>query len=371
MPSNADRQNIKKVTRNLFFKGVDLGFIKPDTQRIRVNGVVQTAEVDQIAATIAKAVLNGFAPELEVTLMRTDIDFVAGVILSGLTGYRAGTNGPSYGFGNPEIDMDLVAGELLSIPKNNAPGVRTDSIRMGLAYPSPETIELLMGKNNFQELPLKFVVLPDLEQDIYFQMMEIGNIDAEGLAPLGVFLQTNTPFVKGAKTLTTLGLSVSDQQQIQVYRLDGVASGVVADLQAGINATDTAVPYENASQNNPFLVNQVLQLDSGEVVLVTAVTPATLTTGTLTVVRGAYGTTAASHLTGVEISILKNVYRVNVTQVADIVSSQPTRVKAGNVTGDLGLNQKGLLSHAGTSGAANIVATVGGVSSPALVATAA
>ena len=373
MPSNADRQNIKKVTRNLFFKGVDLGFIKPDSQKIKVQGVVQTAEVDQIAAKIAKAVLNGFAPELEVTLMRTDIDFVAGVLLQGMTGYRAGTNGPSYGFGNPEIDMDLIAGELMSIPKNNPPGVRTDSIRMGLAYPSPETVELLMGKNNFQEIPLKFICLPNLDADIYFQMMEIGNIDAEGLAPLGVFLQTNTPFIKGAKSMTAMTLSPSEQQQIQAYRIDGVISGVVADISAAINATVTTIPYQNASQNNPFVVGQVVRLGGagGELALVVGVTPATLTSGTIEVVRGAYGTAAASHAINDDIDILKNVYRVNFTQQAEFTSDNTARVKVGNVAGDLGINQKGTLSHGGTAGVANVKATVQGINSPNLVVTAA
>lgn len=371
--TNEERQNIRKVIRNLFFKGQSLGPIKPNSQKVGINGIVQTAEVDQIPATIAKAVMNGFAPVLEVTLMRTDIDFVAGVVLSGMTGYRAGTNGPSYGLGVPEIDMDLLAGELLSIPAKNAPGVRTDSIRMGLAYPDPSTIELLMGKSNFQEITLKFNVLPDLEADIYFQMMEIGNIDAEGLDPLAVFIQTNTPFHRGAKSLLAMSLSVSSQQQIQVYRIDGAASGVVADIVADINSTDTTILTENASQNNPYIVGQVLRLGGvgGELALLTAVTPTSLTEHTLTVVRGAYGSTAASHLAGVEVEILKNVYRVNCTQQADITSSVPARIKAGNVAGALDLNLKGLLSDGGTAGASNIVATVGTgpVSSPTLVVT--
>lgn len=373
MPSNADRQNIIKVTRNLFFKGVDLGFIKPNSQKVRVNGAIQTAEVDQIAATIAKAVLNGFAPELEVTLMRTDIDFIAGVILQGMTGYRYGTNGPLYGFGNPEIDMDLLAGELMSIPKNNAAGVRTNSIRMGLAYPSPETIELLMGKGQFQEIPLKFVVLPDLEEDIWFQMMQMGNLDAENLAPLAVFLQTSTPFIKGAKSLTAMTLSVAEQQQLQAYRLDGVGSGVVADLGAGINSTDTVVPYVNASQNNPFIKGQLVRIGgpSGELAVVDGVAPTTLLTGNLTLIRGAYNNSNAAHLVGAEIEIMKNVYRVNFTQMANFSSDQPTRVKVGNVAGNLGLDQKGVISHAGTAGLAVIKATVQGVDSPNFQVTAA
>jgi hypothetical protein len=373
MPSNADRQNIIKVTRNLFFKGVDLGFIKPNSQKVRVNGQIQTAEVDQIAATVAKAVLNGFAPELEVTLMRTDIDFVAGVLLQGMTGYRYGTNGPLYGFGNPEIDMDLLAGELLSIPKNNQPGVRTNSIRFGLAYPSPDTIELMMGKGQFQEIPLKFVVLPDLEEDIWFQMMQMGNLDAEGLAPLAVVLQTATPFMKGAKSLTAMTLGVGEQQQIQAYRLDGVPSGVVADLGANITATDTTVPYVNASQNNPFVKGQLVRIGgaSGELALVDAVTPTTLQAGTLTLIRGAYKNNNASHTSGDEIMIMKNVYRVNITQIANFTSDQPTRVKVGNVPGNLGIDQKGVISHAGTAGAAVIKATVQGVDSPNFTVTAA
>lgn len=368
MPSNADRQNIRKQVMNLFYKGVDLGFIKPDTLRTRINGVVQTAEVDQIAATIAKAVLNGFAPEIEVTLMRTDIDFIGGVLLEGMIGYRAGTNGPAYGFGNPETDMDLIAGELLLVPKNNQPGIRTNSVRMALAYPSAETLELAMGKNNFQELTLRFVCLPDLEADLYFQMMEMGNIDAEGNAPLGVFIQTSTPFRTGAKTLTAITLSKHSQQMLQCYRCDGAPSGVVAECDGNVTSGDVTIVYKNASTNNPFVVGQTLRIGT-ELYEVTGVTPSSLTAGSLAVVPGAFGSTQAGHLDGATIEILKNVYRVNFTQQAIWASSDGTKVKAGNVAGDMGLNRKGLISHV-AAGSSNVTATIQAVSSPAVAVTA-
>lgn len=374
MPSLADRKNIRKQVMNLFYKGVDLGFVKPDSLKVKINGVIQTAEVDQIAATVAKAVLNGFAPEVEVTLMRTDNDFIGGVLLQGMVGYMAGTNGPKYGFGNPEIDMDLIAGELLLVPKNNPPGTRTNSIRVALAYPSPDTLELAMGKNNFQELPLKFIVLPDLEADLFFQMMEMGNIDAEGLAPLGVFIQTSNPFRTGARSLRTMGLTKFEKQLLQAYRFDGAPSGVTALLNGAVTAGASTLSYDTASQNNPFVVGQTLRIITGgtpEFYEVTAVNPATPTSGTLTVVPGAFGSGEIAHNDNDTIEILKNVFRVNFTQQAIWATTDATRVAVGNVPGDLGDNRKGLVRHGGTAGAADITATVQGVQSPLLTITAA
>lgn len=368
MPSTADRQNIRKQVSNLWFKQQDLGFIKPDSLKISINGKVQTAEADQIAATIAKAVLNGFAPEVSVTLMRTDNDFIFGVLLEGMVGYMAGINGPKYGLGNPEIDMDLIAGELLIVPKNNAAGVRTNSARIALAYPSPETLELAMGKNNFQELTLKFVVLPDLDADLYFQMMEFGNIDAEGIAPLGVFIQTSSPFRTGVKTLTAMTLTRFSRQALQCYRFDGAASGVTALCDGAVTSGDIAIVYKSASQNNPFLVGQTIRIGS-ECYDVTGVTPATLTTGTLAVIPSAYGTTQAGHANGDTIEILKNVYRVNFTQQAAWSSSVTARVKVGNTIGDTGLERKGLISHVegATTGTSNVKASADGIDSPNVV----
>jgi hypothetical protein len=370
MPTIEDRQNIRKQVMNMIYKGRDLGYLKPDSLKVRINGRVQTAEVDQIAATIVKAVLNGFAPEVEVTLMRTDQDFIGGVLLEGMVGYKAGTNGPEYGFGNPEVDMDLIAGELLLVPKNNAAGVRTNSVRIPLCYPTPETLELAMGKNNFQELVLRFVVLPDVDADLYFQMMSIGNIDAEGSAPLGVFLQTSTPFRTGVKSLTAITLTKFEKQLIQVYRIDGTPSGTTALANGAITSGDTSIVYDNASQNNPFVIGQVVRIGS-ELYDVVSVTPATLTTGTIGVIPAAYGTTQAGHADNSTIEILKNVYRVNFTQQAAWASGNITAAIVGNVAGALDDTRKGLISHGGTPGTANIVATIQAVASPNLVVTAA
>ena len=369
MPTLADRQNIRKQVMNLIYKGTDLGYLKPDSLKVKINGRVQTVEVDQIAATVAKAVLNGFAPEIECTLMRTDQDFLGGVLLQGMVGYRAGTNGPLYGFGNPELDMDLIAGELLVIPKNNPPGIRTNSVRVGLCYPTPETLELAMGKNNFQELTLRFIVLPDIEADLFFQMMSMGNIDAEGLAPLNVFIQTASPFRTGAKSLTALTLTPFERQLLQAYRIDGAASGTTALLNGASLSGQTTLSYDNASQNNPFIVGQVVRIGS-ELFEVTAVAPATLTTGTITVIPGAYGSTLAGHADNSTIEILKNVYRVNFTQEATWSSTVPANVAVGNVAGALDDNRKGLIRNGGTPGASVVKATVQGIDSPDVTVTA-
>jgi Tfp pilus assembly protein PilX len=72
-------------------------------------------------------------------------------------------------------------------------------------------------------------------------------------------------------------------------------------LNAAITATATSAPIKWTSGSDPVAVNDVIQVDS-EQMLVTAITPVTSTTATLTVTRAQNGTTGAAHNSGKAVS---------------------------------------------------------------------
>ncbi|MGZ4340133.1 MAG: type IV pilus modification PilV family protein [Gaiellaceae bacterium] len=69
----------------------------------------------------------------------------------------------------------------------------------------------------------------------------------------------------------------------------------------GITASTTSVPVKWTTGSDPIAVNDVIQIDS-EQMKVTAITPVTSTTATLTVTRAQNGTTAATHANNAAVS---------------------------------------------------------------------
>lgn len=365
----------KKQVYWMIYKGINLGYFNPDT--LNINGQIMTTvlEVDQIDNPKARIDFDSIIPTVGVTFAQDSLDLLYQALLGDAAGFKAGTAGPLYGWGDIKRDMREFAGQLEIIPvKNYNEGNRLESFLIPNAYLDNQTIALLKGKGRFGNIPIVFDALPDEDAPQQFRYLWHGNLDAEGLAPNGIFITgTRRPRPEPAVSLPTIGVAAGTFDRLSAWLFYSFDSSNTAQVNnvAGILATDTNIVFDT-TVGRTFVVGDIIGIETTsdlEYMYVVAVN-----TDDIDVVRNYGGGLPAPivHADDTVITIQKGVYYWLANNIVTWVSSAPGTILAGDVVGAFDSTEKGRITNISKDGAtADIKASLLGKDSPNIIVTAA
>ena len=363
----------KKQVYYMIYKGVNLGYFNPDT--LNINGQILTTplEVDQIDNPKARVDYDSIIPTVGVTFAQDSIDLLYQGLLGDLAGFRAGTAGPLYGWGDIKRDAKEFAGQLEIIPvKNFNEGNRLESFLIRDAYLDTQTIALLKGKGRFGNVPIVFDALPDEDAPQQFRYLLHGNLDAEGLAPNGIFIIcTRRPRPEPSVSVPSIGVAAGTFDRLSAwlfYSFDSSNTALV-DKVGGILVGDTSIVFGTVV-GRTFVVGDIIKVGS-EYMFVSVVNSAT----DIDVVRnygGGLTTGPAAHIDTAVITIQQGVYYWLANNIVDWVSSAPGTILVGDVVGASDSTEKGRITNVSQDdGTALITASHLGKDSPDITVTAA
>jgi hypothetical protein len=365
MPSQADLEEIKKQSYNIQLGDDDLGFTEENTGlEINLNGVISTIGVDQLPAKIAVAEMEGWDIEILITLMRTDPEFVSNVVMKNYLAVKTGTNGDLYGLGGDNVKLSRLGRELKIVPTSYVSGDRLKSFIFWKAIILPENVKLIGAKGEYQKVQVKVIPIADLDKERGFMYGAWGNIDAEGIAPIGLMWMAGSRIPTPANNLVSIGMRVGakdDLKVLAVYKTDGQAGAL--DDATDINSSDTSITLDGFSVAG---VPTGSYLYAGtEAMYVTAGFSGT--SGTATVIRGVLGTIAAAHLDDDVFTIITPRF-YDETQQVSIASANSALVAVGNVANASDATRRGCIRAVAATASTNVTATKGSVTAVVSVA---
>jgi hypothetical protein len=370
-PTNAD---LKKILRNTYYlskDGVTLGYTKDDSTTLTIKGKVVATGVEQISAMVARADFVGWNDiKITTTLMSTNPDFVMGELWGDAFEFVAGdANGDAYYMGDPEIDIDLICGEIDMVPTKNAAGVKSNSFRFWKMYADPtQGISLIGSKNNFQEMQMTLIAMPDETQGQNARYGIAGNVLAGNTQPLSMMIVS---IPKGLPTILdgeySSGIKLYNTIQKDSIAVLGDRSATNYCLVNNVAGAGTDETIEYDGMVGAINIGDYVQLGTGP-------NPDDYEIGyvygknatELSVYRGMLGTKSrvANHADDTTIAVIENLRRVRVTQQATWASSDAAKATVGNDATVAGVaGQKGRITATGTAGATNITATWNGTAS--------
>jgi len=335
-----------------------LGFTDEGTLQVQIGTRIINKKVDQVSSPVVKAQLRGYTGRIRMRLAATDLRFIAETILGGAMDKvgENSANGPKFSLGDLDENVTTrLACEMTIVPEENEPGDLSDSFYFSRVIPTPETVlSIVSNGSDFAGLDLEFVALPDTSMPRARRLGWMGNIGAAGDdAPLGVFLALNeaeAPY----KTLTALTLTASQRASLRCYAAFGAADGVTCLLNGALgSATATSITVDNLSAGASFAVNDVLRIGTELVRVSTAYDSGT---GTIGIIRGCYGTTAATALDNANVERM-DVWVLDWTEQATFTSSDATKATVGDSALQTDDDKKGRLVHV-AAGSTNVKARV-------------
>lgn len=360
----AQIEAIDKERKELYWDGDNLGAIKPDTLKVKVNGKYTDVGVDQLAA-IAKTWLEGFEIMVEVVLYDVSPDFIKAKLMKNqLSSGVASSGDPFVGFGNTKVA--LPGAELLIHEYGVTSTTRTKDWLFWNTEAIMDATEFGYGGNTIKELAVKFRVYADTSKAVGYQYGIYG--DWQGLAdnavPKGVWIaMSNKAQVPGVH-LSAFTMKDGQQEECQCFAAYTASTYTVTAAindATDINSTDTVIVYDTLAGGS-FAVGDYILIGT-EYMYVNAATSTQLTVN-----RAVWGSTAAAHLDNAVISKCDTVSILRATDVATWASSSTGDFTVGTTFQGTGANKIGRVTWVST-GSGNLTATVNTKASPACVVT--
>jgi hypothetical protein len=358
---------------------VELGITQTGTPEFSAKGeYVNLEDADQFFGRIASQKV-GFGVMCKITFKEVSYADLFARILQGQMAQIV--DGVKFAYDGDTVPVNMnrdVAGELRLVPLGAAAGDLSEVITLWKAAPQLD-LKLAGDRTKYQTVDAEFIAYPDPSRPragfplsaAYFRLGDPTAIPADpdyifavfGDAPVAPYLHT-----------PAFSISAGDKKKTFWYGAYKTAlAGSTVTANGAISATATALVYDGKTIPGASYTGQYVELPSGEVVFCTLDTQATPTTGTLTIVRSALGSTAAAIADNDVVQLLdpNSIAILPVTERAAMASSAPAVATVGNSasTGSLVFGDKGLVAHV-TAGSTNITATIGATVSQNLVVTA-
>lgn len=364
--TNSQLDAIDKQRLEMIFDDVNLGVLKPDSLSVMLGGVYTPVTVDQLTGVI-KEWQEGFSISVKAILMDVSPSFIHGTLMNGAVGVKVGASGDAaVGFGSRKIDQRAISAELLLHEYGVAYTTRTTDWTFWKARAKFDGTEIAYGQGRVKELSVTFTIYPDLDQHVDFTYGCYGDassVTSESV-PKGTWISMGKNAQVPGKTLAAYTLGVNQLEQLQCFSAYSVDGSVTAALNDGtdINATDLTVTYDTLA-GGAFAVGDYIRMGT-EYMYVSA------DSGTaLTVVRGVWGSTAATHLDNAVITVQSDVSIIRTTNYATWATSVAADVTVGTTfqgSGSANIGNTAWVSN----GSSNITATVNTKASPNCVVTA-
>ncbi len=367
--TNQDAERVVKRQYDLYLNGTFIGFTLEGATNVTIGkNNVNVDDSEQIAAVLKTFSRLGTIT-VDTTLLELDFERLNQFYMKGLLTQQA-TN--KYSLGYQEIDQKDSANNFIlrMHPTQLADSDYTgDVLFHQVAITSDITIP--SSRDTKVEFPLQFTVFPDLDRDTDAAYGVFGDWTASDSDPSFIYLTTTKTAIAPYKHVPAISLDTGSNTDIQAIATYASTTTSTAALNeaAGITATDTSFDYDTASPDNAISDGDIIQIGT-ELIYVDSVSASSATAGTLTVVRGVGGSTAAAHLDNAVITVM-DVDFPNVTQTdgSSFTSGTPAAATVGDTAFGSGDNRRGRIVHV-AAGSSNVTAAIGATTSPNLAVTA-
>ena len=367
----------RSVQTNTF---VELGITKVGTPEFGAKGAyVNLDDADAFFGRIASQ-KTGWEVMCKITLQEISYAELYSRILQGQTGLVIDGVKKAYDGDTSPVNMTRdISGELRLIPLAAPAGDLSECITMWKAAPQVD-LKLAGDRTKYQTVDVEFMAYPDSTRKragfpfsaAYFRL---GDPTAIASDPDYIGFTFGDQPVAPYKHTPAFSIDAGDKKKTFAYgafTANKVAGNTVALNGAIATVTQTSVVYQTKTIAGESLTGQYVIVDS-EILYVTLDTQSTTTTGTLTVVRAALFSTAATHLTATVCTQQDplSLAVIPVTDRATFASGTPATATVGDSssTGSLVFGDKGLVTHV-AAGTTNVTATIGLTVSKNLVVTA-
>jgi hypothetical protein len=289
--------------------------------------------------------------------------FLADYVTTNTSGAKKGQD-----FGSIDIDHRGKAKTFLLHPSDKPDmSDQTEDFYFHLALLDARSIKFLGSQKKFQSYDLAFQFLPDFNQSLSKTFGTYGYRNITD-TPLGSWIQANKTANVPGKHIYGITLRTGQNEQMQGFNGYGdvvsTSTCVVANT-GGYAATATSIDIDTIV--GTLVAGYYRNAITGEVFKVAAYSSGTLSS----ITRGCWGTEAQAMADGESIAYISSPSVERHTDEGDWTTSAVANVAIGDTYMGVDTNNKGVISHGGSDGTANIIFTYGAVASPAMVATSA
>lgn len=351
----ANISNAKINSLNCFIDGVEVGIVKTGSSVTINQNTVALTDVDQYFGTVAE-IQQGWNVTANIVLYEVQYSTLMALIAAGKVTQSTSGGETAYDFDTVPRNLPNLASEVIFRPTDAASGDFSNDIVFWKANIST-TLNIMGDRTKFQEIAVTITAYPDTSRAVTgypysATYARIGSFAITAADPdyIGIIAgrKASAPY----KHCPGITLDSGAVMQVEAFGAWISATSTTCDLNDGtdVNTTDTAFVYDAKTSGISF-AGRYVKIGT-EVCYCSADSGGTGTSGTLTVVRAACFSTAASHLDNATITLLDTPIVYRYTNAATFASSVTTDVTVGNsnTTGN-----KGLLTWV-SSGSSNITA---------------
>lgn len=361
-----DRTQIAFREYDAYYKGVHIGYLKKDVTTTSLG--IQYRKVDDTAQFVGVVAANksGAAPTAQVEIYQTDFPNVFNV-LAGDQMYPIVSGADlAWGLGSRTLDLFAEAGELRFHPTGVDLDDTANDITYWLATADLSNVTFGGKRDNAQSIVIPFMIYPDEDASLDLTYGIFGNNSISEADPDHVFITTE--YLSRAPHKHQSAITLTSHRVVQFYAhaayYDVVTDSAAINEVGNVSATEFTFNVDGIADSSTWTVGSYFLCQS-EVFRITAVVVVSATEVTVTVNRGMFGTTQATHADNVACDLLENVYVIPVRRRATWASSSTGDFTVGNSNAS---ENKGQVTWV-ADGSGNLTATVGAVASPACVVT--
>lgn len=365
----ANRANVQFQEYDVIIDGIgNIGYTKMD-QTIVGLGITYREVNDsaQFTGVIARS-KSGAAPTLSIEILETKFPRLFNDIAGAQVYPIVDGAALAWGLGSRTLDLFDEAVQIILHPSGTDSDSYDNDIMFWKAVPDLSQVQIKGMRDGARSIVIPWTILPNEDAGLDLTYGLFGNHTAVEADPYAIFITTERTSRSPHKHIPALTLNSSSTMKVYANAFYKTNSTTTAALnEAGdITATTASFDIDTLNVDNGFAVGDYLLFSgTAEVVYVTAITYATASTATITVVRGIGGVVAAIHLDNAVITKLSDVYILPVSRRCTWASSSTADVTVGNSNAS---ENKGLLTWV-ADGAGNITAVIGGKTSQTLVVT--
>lgn len=364
MATTADIENMEIQTLDIEFDNVDLGLTEDGSVQVNFNEeLIDINNVDQFPSTVA-LFSTGMPFEINMTLLRSDIDYIFGTLLKNRTTVISdGSGNTAYYVKDVTQNLVTKVGRLKLHPRGVSG--RGSDVTFPKAVLQFDATVLSYQRTDIKRLAVTIKTFTDPDADGLRAIFGDPSITSGN--PDTCFITTGQSIINQIGVhVSNIDSTVGALDQIQGWSFEQTISTTKTgdiDEVGNVSATDIEFNIDNMVEGD-FVVGDIIKVES-EFIYVGGVTTLTSTTANLNgLIRGMYGSTAATHTDGISLAVCDNTALINRTLDGGTwASDTPATATIGDTPTGTGASRSGVI-NALAIGTTNLKVTVGTTDSP-------
>jgi hypothetical protein len=332
-----------KVRQYEIYKGGELlGLTVPDSTNFNINPLYADLEADQIPGVL-KSTLNGLPLTVTTSLLSVSAEAL-GTLLKGQV--RVDTDGinSAVNFGIERKESQEFVEDLLMHPAGVPLSDRSGDFRIFTSYVKSDQLQFISSLTTYQNLTVEIVAQPDLSQPDYRVYGVYGDPALDQVTPIANYISMNRDAKVPYKSITGFDLPIGGVDRLNAIIVNGTDSTIDLLANGAISDTATTLTFDGLTSNNFLVAGSVLLSASSEYIYVSDVTYTDATSGSATIVRGIFGSTAASISDDESFDIYNDVAFTSGRDFVDWTSATPATATIGDTYAGTGAANKAVIT---------------------------